>query len=67
MAKIRYKVGCEWREVEIQKNTCVHFVDDDNNDYEMRADRFGGIDIIANDGKISIEPCMSNNITIKTV
>ena len=55
MAKIRFKVGCEWREVEIQ------------NDYEMRTDRFGGIDIIANDGKISIEPCMSNNITIKTV
>lgn len=67
MAKIRYKVGSEWCEVEIRKYTCVHFVDDDNNDYEIRADKFGGIDIIANNGKISIEPCMSNNITIKTL
>lgn len=67
MATIRFKDGSEWREVEIQKYNCVHFVDDDNNDYEIRADKFGGIDIIANDGKISIEPYMSNNITIKTV
>lgn len=67
MAKIRFKDGSEWREVEIRKYNCVHFVDDDINDYEIRADKFGGIDIIANDGKISIEPCMSNSITIKTV
>lgn len=67
MVKISFRENGEWREVRIEKHTCVHFFDNDNNDYEIRADRFGGIDIIAVDGKISIEPCMSNNITIKTV
>lgn len=67
MAKIRFKENGEWREVELQKHTCVHFIDEYNNDFELRPDRFGGMDVIANDGKISIEPCMSNNITIKTI
>lgn len=40
--------------------------DSEGNRYEIRQDKFGGIEVIVEDGSCSIEPHVSNHITIKT-
>lgn len=49
----------------ICKDVIIH--DDKDNRYKLSIDKFGGIDIIALDGSLSIEPHVSNNVTIKTL
>jgi hypothetical protein len=49
----------------ICKDVIIH--DDKDNRYKLSIDKFGGIDIIALDGSLSIEPHVSNNVTIKTI
>ena len=41
--------------------------DNEGSTYRIQPDKFGGIEIIAEDGKMSIEPNVSNHITIKTL
>ena len=41
--------------------------DNDGNRYRIHPDKFGGIEIMAEDGKVSIEPNVSNVITLKTL
>lgn len=40
--------------------------DSAGNQYRITQDKFGGIDILAEDGHIIIEPHVANHITIKT-
>ena len=57
----------EWVEIEIRPNRRIEITDNDDNRYEIRADRFGGIEIMASDGSVSIEPRVSNQVVIKTI
>ena len=68
MSKLRYKnENNEWVEVEILPNRRIEITDKDDNRYEIKPDKFGGIEVMASDGSISIEPHVSNQITIKTI
>jgi hypothetical protein len=41
--------------------------DNDGNRYRIRPDITGGIEVMAEDGKMVIEPNMSNVVTLKTL
>ena len=67
MAKLRFKNDNDkWTEIEIRPHGRIEVTDIDNNRYEIKPDKFGGIEILASDGSISIEPKVSNQIMIKT-
>ena len=67
MNKLRFNNdNDEWVEVEIRPHRRIEITDGDGNLYEIRPDKFGGIEVIASDGSISIEPRVSNQIVIKT-
>ena len=57
----------EYKEVEISDVNRIIVTDKDGHRYRIKADRFGGLEVMAEDGKISIEPNVSNLFTIKTV
>jgi hypothetical protein len=57
----------EYKEVEISDVNRIIVTDKDGNRYRIKADRFCGLEVMAEDGKISIEPNTSNLLTIKTV
>ena len=57
----------EYKEVEVSDIERVIVTDKDGNRYQIKTDRFGGLEIMAEDGKISIEPSVSNLLTIKTI
>lgn len=63
--EITYKKNTKWSE----PDTCelVVIEDKDGNRYRISQDRLGGIEIIAEDGRVAIEPTVSNHITIKTL
>jgi hypothetical protein len=68
MSKLRFKnEQNEWVEVEIRPYHRIEVIDDDDNRYEIKPDKFGGIEVQAADGRIAIEPHVSNEITIKTI
>lgn len=64
--EIKYKKNREEVIVVLPNNARIDITDEQGNVYEIRINKFGGIDIIATDGAIIIEPCVSNNINIKT-
>lgn len=67
MTKIKYKHEDQETKVTLEKYQRLYVYDNNGNEYAIKADKFGGIEICANDGKISVEPSVSNIITIKTV
>ena len=68
MSTLKYKnENNELVEVEIRPHRRIEITDNDGNRYEIRPDKFGGIEIQASDGSIAIEPHVSNEITIKTI
>ena len=67
MTKVKYKHEDQETEVTLAKYQRLYVYDNNGNEYAITANRFGGIEICANDGKISIEPSVSNLIIIKTV
>lgn len=68
MSKLRYKDdNNEWVEVEIRPHRRIEITDNDDNRYEIKPDKFGGIEVMASEGSIAIEPHVSNQITIKTI
>ena len=67
MTKLKYKHEDQETKVTLEKYQRLYVYDNNGNEYAIKADKFGGIEICANDGKISIEPSVSNVITIKTV
>lgn len=67
MTKLKYKYEDQETKVTLENYQRLYVYDDNGNEYAIKADKFGGIEICANDGKISIEPSVSNVITIKTV
>ena len=67
MTKLKYKHEDQETKVTLENYQRLYVYDDNGNEYAIKADKFGGIEICANDGKISIEPSVSNIITIKTV
>ena len=67
MGKLRFRnENREWVEIEIPEFQRIEVTDNDGNRYEIRPDKFGGIEIIANDGSISVNPIVSNQIIVKT-
>jgi hypothetical protein len=54
-------------EVEIRPHRRIEITDNDGNRYEIKPDKFGGIEVMASEGSIAIEPHVSNQITIKTI
>lgn len=67
MTKLKYKYEDQETKVTLENYQRLYVYDDNGNEYAIKADKFGGIEICANDGKISVEPSVSNIITIKTV
>lgn len=68
MAKLRYKnENNELVEIEIRPYRRIEITDNDDNHYEIKPDKFGGIEIISSDGSIAIEPRVSNQLIIKTI
>ena len=68
MSKLRFKnENNELVEIEIRPHRRIEITDSDDNCYEIKPDKFGGIEIVASDGSISIEPHVANHITIKTI
>ena len=67
MTKLKYKHEDQETKVTLENYQRLYVYDDNGNEYAIKADKFGGIEICANDGKISVEPSVSNVITIKTV
>lgn len=67
MGKLRFRnKNREWVEMEIPEHQRIEVTDNDGNVYEIKPDKFGGIEIIANDGTITVNPRMSNHITVET-
>ena len=67
MGKLRFRnENREWVEMEIPEHQRIEVTDNDGNRYEIKPDKFGGIEILANDGSISVNPRMSNQIIIET-
>ena len=56
----------EWQEMEIQPHQRIEITDNDGNRYEIRPDKFGGIEILASDGSILVNPRMANQIIVET-
>ena len=67
MKKIKYKHEDQETEVMLSKYKSLYVYDDNGNENANKANKFGGIEICANDGKISVEPSVSNLIFVKTV
>ena len=67
MTKVKYNHEDQETEVTLNKYQRVYVYDNNGNEYAIKANKFGGIEICANDGKISVEPSVSNLIVIKTV
>ncbi len=67
MTKVKYNHEDQEIEVTLAKYQRLYVYDDDGNEYAIKANKFGGIEICANDGKISVEPKVSNLIIIKSV
>ena len=67
MTKLKYKHEDQETKVTLENYQKLYVYDNNGNEYAIKADKFGGIEICANDGKISVEPSVSNVITIKTV
>ena len=67
MTKLKYKHEDQETKVTLENYQRLYVYDNNGNEYAIKADKFGGIEICANDGKISVEPSVSNIITIKTV
>ena len=61
---IEYKKDNEWV---VQTTEVIIVADSDENQYRISQDKFGGIEILAEDGPASIEPRVSNQLTIKTL
>ncbi len=53
--------------VEIGPNRRVEIEDEGGSRYEIRPDKFGGIEVLASDGALAIEPKVSNQIILKTI
>lgn len=56
------------KETAIQFKPYKHItvIDNEGNYYNIKPDKFGGLEIISIDGSIEIDPCVSNHIVIKT-
>lgn len=67
MTKLKYKYEDQETKVTLENYQRLYVYDNNGNEYAIKADKFGGIEICANDGKISVEPSVSNVITIKTI
>lgn len=67
MTKLKYKNEDQEVEVQLSKYNRLYVYDNNGNEYAIKANNCGGIEIYANDGKLSIEPSVSNHIVLKTV
>lgn len=56
--------NCKTIEVDEVSKIIIH--DKDGNRYRIVEDPFGGLEIMAEDGKLVVEPYMANVITLKT-
>lgn len=56
----------EWKEIELKEHDRIYITDSEGNEYELKPYKFGGIEILANDGTINIHPSVSNCIRIST-
>lgn len=67
MGKLRFRnENREWQEMEFLPHQRIEITDNDGNRYEIKPDKFGGIEILASDGSISVNPRMSNQIIVET-
>ena len=56
----------EFKEINIEKALRIEVEDSRGKRYRIREDMEGGIEILAEDGKLIVEPHMANVIIIKT-
>lgn len=56
-----------YKTVEVDDASRVILQDKDGNRYRVIADKFGGLEIMAEDGKMTVEPHMANVIIVKTI
>lgn len=67
MLDFKYEKDGQETSVKLPKYQRLYIYDESGNEYALKANKFGGIEICANDGKLSIEPSVSNLIVIKTI
>lgn len=53
------------KEFEASDMSGIYIYDADGNQYHIRPDRFGGLEVSSTDDKLSIEPSYSNLIYLK--
>lgn len=56
-----------YKTVEVNESSRIVLQDKDGNRYRVIADKFGGLEIMAEDGKMTVEPHMANVIIVKTI
>ena len=67
MGKLKFKNDDgEIVEFEIKPNRRIEITDNDGNKYEIKPYKFGGIEVLASDGSLSIKPSVSNMIVLET-
>lgn len=64
--KFEYK-DKDYKTVKVEETTRIVLQDVDGNRYRVTQNRFGEIEIMAEDGKLSIEPNVSNVVVLKTL
>lgn len=54
------------KEIEAKDMSGIYVYDKDGNQYHIKLDNFGGLELSSTDGKLSIEPSYGNLIYVKT-
>lgn len=57
----------DYQEVQLEEVRTIIITDSKGMRYRIKEDTFGGLELMAEDGRMSIEPNVSNLVTIKTL
>lgn len=61
---VHYRNESKWID---DKSDLIIIKDKDGNQYRICQDKFGGLEILVEDGRVSVEPIVSNHIVVKTI
>jgi len=59
---IKYRKDHEWTSTQCDH---IRILDNEGNEYRITCNKFGGIEILSEDGSVAIEPIVSNHFVIK--
>lgn len=61
---VHYRNESKWTD---DKSDLIIIKDKDGNRYRICQDKFGGLEILVEDGRVSVEPIVANHIVVKTI